>query len=105
MREKLEALLAQGQDGAMLRFGLGDQCLKAGDTAAAVAHLARALELDPNYSSAWKLYGKALAEAGRLPQAIDAYTRGIATAETRGDLQAAKEMRVFLRRLQQARGD
>ena len=63
-------------------------------------HLARALELDPDYSVAWKLYGRALAEAGREKEAAHAYQRGITTAEARGDLQAVKEMRVFLKRLQ-----
>jgi predicted Zn-dependent protease len=100
MRENLEAMLARGQDGALLRFGLGDVCLKSGDAATAAIHLARAVELDPAYSAAWKLYGRALAESGRTTEAAEAYERGIGTAEAHGDLQAAKEMRVFLRRLQ-----
>jgi predicted Zn-dependent protease len=103
MRENLEALLAKGQDSALLRFSLGDLCLKANEAETAVAHLARAVELDPNYSAAWKLYGRALAEAGRPREASEVYVRGIATAEARGDLQAAKEMRVFLKRLEKAR--
>ncbi len=100
MRDKLEALLAKGQDTALLRFSLGDLCLKAGETEVALAHLVRALELEPGYSAAWKLYGKALAEAGRRDEAVDAYTRGIEVAEARGDMQAAKEMRVFRKRLE-----
>jgi predicted Zn-dependent protease len=103
MRENLEALLAKGQDNALLRFSLGDLCLKAGEVESATIHLARAVELDPNYSAGWKLYGRALAQGNRHTEAIDAYTRGIATAEARGDLQAAKEMRVFLKRLEKAR--
>lgn len=97
--ENFEKLLAAGTDNAMLRFGLGNAYLGAGQPAAAAEHLARAVTHDPAYSAAWKLYGKALAELGRVDAARDAYERGIAAAEARGDVQAAKEMRVFRKRL------
>lgn len=97
--ERLETLLAGGKDNALLRFSLGSEYLKAGDAASACTHLARALEHDPEYSAAWKLYGKALTEAGRLDEARAAYARGIEVAERKGDKQAAKEMQVFARRL------
>lgn len=96
----LERLLAAGQDGALLRFGLGGAHLAAGDPARAAAHLARAVEFDPGHSAAWKLYGRALAECGRRAEAAAAYREGIRAAEAHGDVQAAKEMRVFLRRLE-----
>lgn len=98
--ERLETLLAAGKDNALLRFSLGSEYLKAGDAASACTHLARALEHDPDYSAAWKLYGKALTQAGRLDEARAAYGRGIEVAERKGDKQAAKEMRVFARRLE-----
>jgi Flp pilus assembly protein TadD len=98
--ERLETLLAAGKDNALLRFSLGSEYLKAGDAASACSHLARALEHDPDYSAAWKLYGKALTQAGRLDEARAAYGRGIEVAERKGDKQAAKEMRVFARRLE-----
>lgn len=94
----LEKLLAAGQDTAVLRFSLGNAWL-ATDPARAAGHLARAVELDPKYSAAWKLLGKALAAAGRAGEARDAYTQGITVAESKGDIQAAKEMKVFLKRL------
>ena len=59
-----------------------------------------AMNPDPDYSAAWKLYGKALTQAGRLDEARAAYGRGIEVAERKGDKQAAKEMRVFARRLE-----
>ncbi|HET7728604.1 MAG TPA: tetratricopeptide repeat protein [Usitatibacter sp.] len=98
--ERFEALLAAGKDGALLRFGLGTHYLKAGEPQRAAGHLRRAVELDPAYSAAWKFLGKALAEAGDGAAAIEAYRAGIAAAEKRGDKQAAKEMSVFLRRLE-----
>jgi Flp pilus assembly protein TadD len=100
---KLEALLVQGTDHALLRYSLGSACLKEGRAEDAIQHLSRAVAFDPQYSAAWKLYGKALAERGRREEARQAYRSGIEAAEARGDLQAAKEMRVFLRRLEKAK--
>ncbi len=101
--EALEQMLAQGQDTALLRYGLGSAYLQEGRADEAIPHLQRAVALDPQYSAAWKLLGRALAEAGRLSEAMAAYRRGIAVAEARGDKQAAREMGVFLRRLERAR--
>lgn len=100
--ENLEAMRGRGQDSALLRLGLGTEYLKQGDHANAIAHLAEAVRLDPRYSAAWKLYGKALAAAGEPQRALDAFDQGIAAAEAKGDLQAAKEMRVFRNRAEKA---
>ena len=100
MIERLKALLAQGQDNALLRFSLGNAYAAQGEYPAAIEHLQKALQHDPSYSAAWKLLGKAQTEAGRSQEAVTTYQRGIETAEQKGDVQAAKEMRVFLKRLQ-----
>jgi predicted Zn-dependent protease len=97
--ENFEKMLAAGKDGALLRFSLGNEYLKASDPARAAEHLARAVALDPNFTAAWKLYGKALAASGRDTEARTAFQDGIAVATARGDKQAEKEMRVFTRRL------
>ncbi|MCC5862653.1 MAG: tetratricopeptide repeat protein [Gammaproteobacteria bacterium] len=99
VRDNLETMLARGQDNALLRFSLGNLCLQADDAAAAVTHLEQATSHDPDYSAAWKLLGKARLQAGDAPGAGDAWRQGIAVAERRGDKQAAREMAVFLRRL------
>src|SRR5262245_37781916 len=98
--ERFEAMLAAGRDDALLRFGLGNEYLRAGDAARAAGHLRRAVEHDPGYSAAWKLLGKALAQTGDAPAAIDAYRKGIDAATAKGDKQAAREMAVFLKRLE-----
>ena len=98
--QNLEKLLSQGKDSALLRFSLGAEYLKLKQTWVAVYQLRRALEMDPNYSAAWKLLGKALTDAGVLRDALDAYRRGVEIAERRGDKQAAKEMAVFAQRLE-----
>jgi predicted Zn-dependent protease len=99
-----ERMLASGRDGALLRFSLGNEHLKAGDAAAAVEHLQRAVEVDPNYTAAWKLLGKAHDVAGDRASALEAYRRGIAVAQARGDKQAEKEMTVFARRIERSGG-
>lgn len=102
--ENLEALIASGRDGPAVRFGLGKACLERSDSAAARAHLERAIELDPSYSAAWKLLGKACAEGGDLAGAGDAWRRGIVAATAKGDRQAVREMEVFVRRLERTQG-
>ena len=100
----LERLLAAGKDGALLRFGLGNEYLKLGDAEAAATHLRRAVEFDPAYSAAWKTLGKALVSAQRDDEALAAWREGIAAAERKGDKQAMREMQVFARRLAKQRG-
>lgn len=102
MIANLEKLLGGPRDGSLLRYSLGNELLKAGDATGAAGRFREAVERDVNYSAAWKMLGKALAESGDASGALDAYTQGIAVAEARGDVQAAKEMTVFARRLRKA---
>jgi Tfp pilus assembly protein PilF len=97
---KFEAMLAAGKDSALLRFGLGSHYLGRGEAARAAEHLRSAVAQDPAYSAAWKLLGKALQATGDRDAAMEAYRSGIAAAERRGDKQAAREMGVFLKRLE-----
>ena len=101
----LEKMLGGPRDGALLRYSLGNEWLKAGDPAKAIEHLRSATEFDANYSAAWKLLGKALAERGEHQASLDAYEQGIRVAQARGDIQAAKEMAVFARRLRKQHED
>ena len=98
--DAFERMLAQGQDGALLRFSLGNEYLGADDPAAAVPHLRLAVEHDPDYSAAWRALGQAHDRCGDHRAAAEAYRHGIAAAERRGDKQSVKQMRVFLRRLE-----
>ena len=99
-REALEKMLAQGNDNPLLRYTLGTVCLSEGLLEQAVAHLERALAQEPGHSASWKSYAKALTKLERNQDAIRAYLRGISVAEEKGDVQAVKEMSVFLKRLQ-----
>ena len=98
--QNLLKMLASGRDNALLRFSLGNEYLKVDEPGAAAEHLRVAVEHDPAYSAAWKLLGRALEAAGRLPEALAAYREGVDVAERKGDKQAAKEMTVFARRIE-----
>ncbi len=98
----LEKMLDGPRDSALLRFSLGNEYLKAGDPARAGECFREATRRDPNYSAAWKALGKALSENGDPQGAREAYEQGIAVASARGDIQAAREMGVFAKRLDKA---
>ena len=98
--ENFEKMLAQGRDSALLRYSLGNEYLKADNPCNAITHLREALRQDPKHSASWKLLGRALAETGELDEALATYRQGIAVAEAKGDIQAAKEMNVFAKRIQ-----
>jgi Tfp pilus assembly protein PilF len=100
MVDRLEQMLASGKETALLRFSLGNEYLKRGEARRAADNLTRAVELDPDYSAAWKLLGQALVDADRKSEALAVYRQGIAVAEAKGDKQAAKEMTVFARRIE-----
>lgn len=98
--DNLETMLARGQDNALVRYGLGNEYLTLNEFDKAAVHLRKAVEFDPQYSAAWKSLGKALAAGGQPAEAVEAYEAGIRVADEKGDVQVAKEMRVFLKRLQ-----
>lgn len=98
-RSTLEKMLAGGSDNGMLRYTLGLVCFQEKDYETAADHLERAVMLDRYHSASWKVYGRILAALERTNEARVAYEKGIAIAEEIGDIQAAKEMKVFLRKL------
>ena len=100
----LQKLLGTPRDGALLRYSLGTEYLKAGELERGIGELREALARDPRYSAAWKALGRALADAGREDEAHAAWTQGIQAARAKGDKQAEKEMAVFARRVDKKRG-
>jgi len=100
----LRTQLGGPRDGATLRYSLGTALLAAGDPAEAVVQLREALTFDPEYSAAWKALGKAQLASGDATAAAEAWREGIGVADRRGDVQAAKEMGVFLRRIEKQGG-
>jgi tetratricopeptide (TPR) repeat protein len=97
--EKLEDFLKDNPGNALLQYSLGVEYLRIGQLERAIAPLRAAIAAKSNYSAAYRELGKALGQARLTEEATAIYRQGIQTAQTNGDLQTAKEMRVFLRRL------
>jgi len=104
LRENLEAMLSAGQDSALLRYSLGNECLKAGDNQIAAEHFRAAVRHNPGYAAAWRQLGRALEASDDPDGALRAWDKGRETAAEHGDLQAGKEMAVFAGRLRKRLG-
>ena len=102
--DQLRTLCGGARDGALLRLSIANALHAAGDLPGAIEELRTALRFDRQYSAAWKALGAALAQTGAVDDAVAAYRSGIGAAQQRGDKQAEKEMGVFLKRLEKARG-
>ena len=97
--ETFTAMLEKGNDNELIRYSLGNEYFKQDDYEQSIIHLKKAIEHKPSFSAAWKLYAKALTGNNQNDEAIVAYEKGINIADENGDIQAVKEMRVFLSRL------
>jgi Tfp pilus assembly protein PilF len=86
----------------MLRLTLAQLLLDQKEFFEAENHLLAALEMNRNYTAAWKALGKVRQQAGDAKGAADAWSRGIEIARKNGDKQAEKEMTVFARRLEKS---
>lgn len=102
MLEQLLKLLDSPRDSALLRFGIANEYARTGDWVKVATFARDALERQRDFSAAWKLLGKAQAECGEQQAALETYQAGIAIANSKGDVQAAKEMTVFARRIEKA---
>jgi tetratricopeptide (TPR) repeat protein len=97
--DRLLSLIDTARDSAMLRLTLARLLTAEGDLEQAVAHLQAAVEMDREYTAAWKELGKVRLLQENPDEAARAWRQGIDSARARGDKQAEKEMNVFLKRL------
>ena len=97
--KRLEELLPKEADDPLTHFLLGREYLddERYDDGARV--LGRCVELNPQYTAAYRFLGDCHRKAGRTKEARMTYELGIQVANETGDLQAGKEMEVFLKRL------
>jgi len=98
----LEAMLAEGQDNSLIRFGLANAYLSLEDFDRAIEHYEQAIHQDSRYIAAWKMYARTLTFLGQIDAAKKAYQRGVSLADEKGDYQAVKEMREALKALRSA---
>ena len=97
--ESLLKLIGTPRDSPMLRLTLARLLADRSDLEQAETHLQMAIEMDSEYTAAWKELGKVRRLNNDAPGAAHAWRQGIEVARARGDKQAEKEMTVFLRRI------
>ncbi len=103
LAQNLEAMLAKGQDGALLRFGLGKHYFDEKQYQRALPHLQRCTEQDEQHSAAWKLTARCLHLLQHYDDAEQAYQQTLVVAKRNGDKQVCKEVAVFLKKLEKQR--
>lgn len=99
--EKLEELLKdpeQEQD-SLTHFLLGREYLEVDRNEDAVRAFERCVELNPQYSAAYRFLGDAHRKSGNGEKAKETYETGMTIANEMGDLQAAKEMEALTKRI------
>lgn len=97
--KQLEKLVKENPKNALMHYTLGIEYLRAGKDDKAITSLKKTINLEPEYSAAYRELGKALVKTNLREEAIEIFNKGIAVAEEKGDIQTAKEMRVFLKRI------
>lgn len=97
--EQLEDLVKQNQKNALMHYTLGIEYLRTNESKKAIPVLKEAINLEPDYSAAYRELGRALVNSNLKKEAIEIFNKGIAVAEEKGDIQTAKEMHVFLKRI------
>ena len=103
--KQLEELIELDPRDADLPFMLGKALLDAGKFEQAADRLETAAQMNPRLAAVWRQWGEALRKAGRREDAMRVWTEGIALSEETRDLQAGKEMKVFLKRLEKSGGE
>ena len=96
-RLKLEESLAEDPTDAFLRYGLGLQCLREGDTEEGRRRLMELVADRPDDQvAAYQQLGQSYMESGEAEPARRWFVEGISKARARGDAHAAAEMEGFL---------
>ena len=99
----LEAAVREEPEDALGHYMLGLEYHRLARLDDAANAFRRAVERNPDYTAAYRELGKTLRDAGHRQEAIRVLETGLAVAAKTKDLQTAKEMEVFLRRLRGSR--
>ncbi|HBZ72501.1 MAG TPA: hypothetical protein DEP35_23300 [Deltaproteobacteria bacterium] len=98
----LRAFLKREPDDETAWYGLGRALLDLERPGEAADAFRRALAAKPDFTAAQRDLGQSLLAQGEPAAAVEAFRLGIALAERTGDLQAGREMGVFLKRAERA---
>lgn len=95
-RAALEGFVQANPNDAFARYGLALECAKLGDDSAAEDNFRQLLSAHPDYVAGYFQFGQILARLGRIPEARQTLSAGIATASKVGDTHARDEMSAAL---------
>lgn len=99
--EQLEKLLELDPKDYLGHFMLAKLYIEVGEFGKAAQSGERCVALKPDYSAGYRASGDAFRLLGDAGKAREIYTRGIEVAEANRDLQTVKEMKMFLRKLEE----
>jgi tetratricopeptide (TPR) repeat protein len=99
-REKMfQQVIEMDEEDTIALYGLADIAFYRSQFEEASLKLAKVIELDEKYSTAYLLLGKSLESLGRNEEAQTIYQKGIDVASKRGDMMPANEMQSRLNQL------
>ena len=93
-------LIERDPDNPMILYSIGNELFKEKKYSEAEEYLRRAVRNKPDYSVAYRTLGRTLYEVGEDAESRRIFAEGREVAQKNGDLQTAKEIDVFLRRLE-----
>ncbi len=94
-----QEILKMDPNDPVVYFGLGQEYMQGGVYPEAIVAFANAVRCNPNYSAAYRFLGECFEKSNQPHQAKEVYAKGIPIAEAQGDLEAARAMTVFLKRV------
>lgn len=101
--QALKALAVERPADPMVRYALGVEYRKRGETGAALDAYLDAIRVDPGYTAAYVEAGELLAAEGRREAAREIWARGVLAAERKGALRTQLHLQRLLAALE--RGD
>jgi predicted Zn-dependent protease len=99
-RKMLEEFVAQNPTDPFARYGLALELVNSGDTENALREFERLLEMNPEYTAGYQMYGQTLIQTGESERAIPVLQKGIETARQSGNTKAVSEMQGLLDEIQ-----
>jgi tetratricopeptide (TPR) repeat protein len=94
--DALKSMVAADPHNSFLRYGLAMEYKNSGDLDSAVAEFRALISADPNYSAAYFHGGQTLERLGRVDEARELYTEGVAVTTRKGEEHARSELQTAL---------
>jgi len=94
--DALKNMVAADPGNAFLRYGLAMEYKNTGDLDAAAAEFRTLITADPNYSAAYFHGGQTLERLGKVDEARELYTEGVAVTTRKGEEHARSELQTAL---------